>query len=131
MPAVAGRSSNEGRSVPGVVTTNAVATITAPAGSFQAGDVGRTISGAGIPAGRTILSVQSPTAATMSGAASASGTVTATLGPGNPLLYGFVGWSPESEAESLAYSVAANNAGTPQPDRPVNAITERARRSRA
>jgi hypothetical protein len=120
----------EGRSVAGVGTTNTSAAITAPAGSFHnPEDVGRTISGAGIPAGRTIASVQSGTAATMSGAANATGSTTAILGEANPANYGFVGWSPETDAESGTYRIAAG-AGANAPDRLPNALTPVTQRAR-
>lgn len=105
MPAVTGRS-NEGRAVANVGTTATSTAVTAPAGSFHEEDAGRTISGTGIPAGATIASVQSETAATLSAAASASGTVTATLGPASAEAYGFIGWCPETDAESESYTIA-------------------------
>lgn len=129
MPQVAGRST-EGRAVAGVGTTNLSAAITAPAGSFHEEDPGRTISGTGIPAGRTILSVQSDTAATMSGNATATGAITATLGPGTAESYGFRGWSPESDAESETYSVPAVNAGAVPPGRITAPNVGREQRSR-
>ncbi|MDP8975739.1 MAG: hypothetical protein M3N28_05100 [Actinomycetota bacterium] len=49
--------------------------------------------------------MQSDTAATLSAAASAAGTVTATLGPATGEAYGFIGWSPESDAESESYTI--------------------------
>lgn len=67
-----------------VTTTNASTTVTAPAGSFNADDVGAQITGTGIPAGATIATV-TPGAAggsdsiTISAAATASGTVVARL----------------------------------------------------
>lgn len=130
MPAVTGRST-EGRPVAGVATTSGSAAITAPSGSFHEEDVGRTISGAGIPAGASIQSVASDTAATMSANATATGTVTVALGPANPAAYGFLGWSPESDAESETYSVAAVNAGQTPPDRLTSPTQERQQRSRA
>jgi hypothetical protein len=126
---VAGRT-NEGRTVAGVGTTLASTAITAPAGSLHEEDAGRTITGTGIPAGATLASVQSDTAATLSAAATAAGTITATLGRATPEAYGFAGWSPEADAESETYTVAAANAGTLTPDRitdPNTAVTQRAR----
>jgi hypothetical protein len=69
------------RAIPTVGTTTTSPLITAPAGSFDTtgGDVGATITGAGIPASTTILSVQSATAATMSANATATGSITATV----------------------------------------------------
>lgn len=62
------------RSVTDGVTTNASAAITSATASWTTADVGRPISGTGITAGTTILSVQSTTAATLSANATASGT---------------------------------------------------------
>jgi hypothetical protein len=115
MAAVAGRGTH-GRAVAGVVTTDTVATVTAPAASFQEEDAGRLITGTGIPAAATVLSVESDTAATLSAAATASGTVTATLGAGDAAAYGFIGWSPETDAESETYTIAGG-ASAASPDR--------------
>lgn len=128
MPAVAGRTP-EGRSVASVGTTNASTAITAPAGSFAEEDAGRTISGTGIPAGATLASVESDTAATLSAAATATGTITATLGPGDAADYGFVGWSPESDAESETYSIAGGASAT-SPGRHTNPNTANEQRAR-
>lgn len=69
------------RTVADGVTTSASAAITSVTAAFAADDVGKPISGTGIPAATTILSVQSATAATLSANASASGTgVTFTIG---------------------------------------------------
>jgi hypothetical protein len=64
-------------------TTNGSAVITSAAGAaFTVSDVGRPVSGAGIPAGATIVSLSSGTSATMSANATATATgVTVTLGP--------------------------------------------------
>jgi hypothetical protein len=132
---VAGRTT-EPRTV-SVTTTSGAAGITAAAGTFQKGDAGRPISsGSGIPANTTILSVQSGTAATMSANASASGARSATIGApasdvADGVRYGWRGWSPETETESEAYTVAANNAGTPvDPARILNTTTPIERRTR-
>ncbi len=129
MVLVAGRSS-EPRAV-SVTTSLASTALTAPAGTFHEEDAGRTITGTGIPAGATIASVTSATAATLSAAATAGGTVTATIGAGAHTTYGFVGWSPESDEESEAYSVAANNAGVVPPDRITDPNTGTTQRGRA
>lgn len=55
-----------------ISTTNADATITAPAGSFSALDVGAAITGAGIPGGTTIVSINSSSSAEMSAVATAT-----------------------------------------------------------
>jgi hypothetical protein len=69
------------RTVTDGVTTSGSADITSATALFNASDVGNPISGTGIPAAATILSVQSATDATLSANATASGTgVTFTLG---------------------------------------------------
>lgn len=64
-----------------VSTTDLSPAITSSDANFDASDAGRTITGAGIPAATTILSVQSPTAATLSNDATATGTTAAAIGP--------------------------------------------------
>lgn len=67
--------------LPDGVTTNGSTTITSGTAGFDQKDVGRTISGAGIPAGTTIATVTNPTTATLSAAATATATgVTITIG---------------------------------------------------
>lgn len=69
------------RTVTDGVTTNADATITSATAAWTQADVGRPITGTGIPAGTTIRSVTSSTDAELSANASASGTgVTFTIG---------------------------------------------------
>lgn len=107
--------------------------VTAPAATFNEEDAGRTITGTGIPAGATLATVVSDTAGRLSVAATAAGTITATLG-GTPAdtaqRYGFIGWSPETDAESETYTLAAVNAGQVPPDRIVNPITGVTQRAR-
>lgn len=106
-----------------VTTTSGSAAITGAAGTFDSPeDVGRTITGAGIPAGATILSVQSRTAATMSANATASATVPATLGRGATYTYGFEGWAPETDAESEGYTILGGGGAT-SPSRLTNPTT--------
>lgn len=62
------------RQVTDGVTTNGSAAITSATAAWVFDDIGKPITGTGIPAGTTILSVQSATAATMSANATASGT---------------------------------------------------------
>lgn len=121
MSTVTGRST-EARTVASVGTTNTSAAITGPAGSFNKGDAGRPITGTGIPASTTILSVTSGTAATLSANATATGTITATLARNNQTDqgYGYFGWSPESDAEAQVYGVTGSQAS---PDRLANATT--------
>ena len=71
---------NVSRIVP-IATTNASTTITATAATFISGDVGVPISGVGIPVGATITAVVSPFQATISAAATATGTPSATITP--------------------------------------------------
>lgn len=100
--------------------------VTALAASFNEEDAGRPITGTGIPAGATLATVTSDTAGRLSVAATTAGTITATLGGGAVdagLLYGFLGWSPETDAESETYTVAAANAGTVTPDRVTSPIS--------
>lgn len=96
--------------------TSASAALTGAAGTFQSGDVGRTITGTGIPAAATITAVASATAATLSANATTTTTGPVTLGASSGV-YGFTGWSPESDAEAASYTVAANNAAVVAPDR--------------
>lgn len=63
------------------VTTSASASITSATAALSAKDVGKSVTGVGIPAGTTIASVQSATAATLSANATATGTgVSLTIG---------------------------------------------------
>lgn len=114
-----------------VTKTSGSAAVTAASGTFNEEDAGRSISGTGIPAGTTLASVTSSTAATLSANATATGAATATIGAVNDDQYGFRGWSPETDAESETYTVAANNAGTATPDRLTNATTAVSQRSRS
>lgn len=62
-------------------TTNTSTTVTSAANAaFTQGDVGKPISGTGIPAGAYITAVASATSCTISAAATASATVTITIG---------------------------------------------------
>lgn len=63
------------------VTTSGSATVTSATANFAAGDVGKPISGAGIPPGSTIASRTSATTVVMSGAATVTATAV-TLGIG-------------------------------------------------
>jgi hypothetical protein len=120
---VAGRTT-EPRSA-AVTKTSGSAAITAAAGTFNEEDAGRPISGTGIAASTTILSVTSDTAATLSANATASNSASATIGSVSETAgsYGFFGWSPETDAESETYTLAANNLGTATPDRLTNGYT--------
>jgi len=124
---VAGRTT-EPRSF-AVTKTSGAATVTAPSGSFTEEDAGARITGTGIAAGTTILTVTSDTAATLSANATASNSATGTVVP-DADTYGFRGWSPETDAESETYSVTANNANTATPDRITNTTTPVSQRTR-
>lgn len=63
-----------------VTTANGDATVEAANGSFTAADVGSTITGTGIPGAATILSVTDSGTIELSANATASGTITATIG---------------------------------------------------
>lgn len=118
---VTGRST-EPRTIPALTKTSASTAVTGPAGTFLKLDVGRSITGTGVPAGTTIAAVASDTAATLSAAATATNTAAAVIGGVGSMdattrQAGFFGWSPESDAEANTYSVAATNAGSITPDR--------------
>jgi hypothetical protein len=119
---VAGRTTEARTATVG--TTNTSAAITGAAGTFDSTDVGRSITGTGIPASTTISAVASGTAATLSANATATGSITATFAAVADGSLGFSGWSPETGAEAATYTVAANNAGTATPDRLSNATTD-------
>ncbi|MFG2299430.1 hypothetical protein [Actinacidiphila glaucinigra] len=122
---------NEPKTV-SITTTSGQPSITAAAGTFtKPEDIGRTVTGTGIQADTTITAIASDTAATLSLNATASGARTVTLGRANPQAYGFGGWSPESDTEADAYTVAAVNAGTAQPDAITNPTTRANQRARS
>jgi hypothetical protein len=106
-----------------VGTTSGSAAITGPANTFSQRDVGAPISGTGIPASATVLSVTSGTAATLSANATATGTITATIGPRVSSSAGFTGWKPETDARAADYSFASAAAGTVPLDRLSDNIT--------
>ena len=114
-----GRTS-QARSV--TVTTATSTALTAPAGTFSKNDVGRTITGTGIPAATTLSAVASATAATLSAAATASATITAQILGESGGTYGFNGWSPETEVESGAYT-GVSTAGVNEPSRMTDSVT--------
>jgi hypothetical protein len=124
---VVGRTNQSRTQVIG--TTNASAAITGAAGTFNEEDAGRAITGTGIPAAATILSVTSDVAATLSANATATGSPTATFVAATGESYGFTGWSPETDAESETYSIAGG-ASASAPDRLTNAYTGVTQRSR-
>lgn len=104
------------RTVASVVTTSGSAAITFPTAKIYPDDVGRPISGSGIPAGATLQARGSATAGTLSANATASATITATLGSTRGSTnesFGFYGWSPETEAEAALYPLPTAGAGAP------------------
>lgn len=114
-----------------ITTTSGSANITAANGTFHAPeDTGRTITGTGIPAGATLSAVASSTAATLSGNATATGSRTVVLGAADPAAYGFIGWSPETDAEAETYSIG-NSAGATAPSVMTNGTTRAEQRSRS
>jgi len=132
---MAGRTSKPRTATVG--RTSGSTALTGAAGTFQRGDVGKAISGAGFAAGTTIAAVASATAATASANATATSTSAATIGTAGAhsgaaateqfnaaQRNGFFGYSPESDAEADSYSVAAVNAGTVTPDRVTSPNTE-------
>jgi hypothetical protein len=70
----------DGRPVAGVGIVSGSAALTAPTGSFTAEDLGRGITGTGIPAGALITAVVSGSSAAMDVPATATGSITATVG---------------------------------------------------
>lgn len=129
MPSSTGRST-EPRSVASVVT-NSTTAITFPSGAIDTDDVGRPITGAGIPAGTTLAARPSATTGTLSASATASATITAALGTNGSTAagYGFSGWSPETFAEAVTYPVAAG-AGASSPSVLTDAVTRVPQRNR-
>lgn len=126
---VAGRST-EPRTVTATLTSGQASAVGA-AGTFSTEDVGRTVTGTGVPANATILSVNAGgDTATLSANASASGSKSLALGAATDAATGYHGWSPESAAEATTYSVAANNAGTVPPGRITDTTTGRSQRGR-
>lgn len=97
--------------------------VTAPAGSFNEEDAGRPVAATGVPAGATLATIVSDTAARLSVAATVAGSPVATLGQNYAGGYGFEGWSPETDAESETYTLAAVNAGAVTPDRITDTTT--------
>lgn len=122
-----GRTS-EGRAVASVGTTSGSTALTFSANAMQTSDVGRPISGTGIPAGATLAARPTTTTGTLSANATATGTVTATLGIGTAGL-GFTGWSPETDAEAAVYPIAAG-AGASAPSVLTDSITRVNQRNR-
>lgn len=140
MPRVTGRGSGNRRVTVGV--TAASAAVTAPAGTFDTThDVGRLISGTGIPAGTTLTAVASATAATLSvNATATNAALPVLLGERDTLArritteqaYGYRGITAETATEATAYQLAGNltggAAGVNEPGRITDPNTGRERR---
>ncbi len=110
-----GRTS-EPRTITLARTSGSAAVTATGESTFTRADVGQPVTGTGIPAGTTVAAVASPTAATLSANATSAGTSTATLGGTQTAQsYGFIGWTPETEAEADSYTLAGINAALPQP----------------
>lgn len=101
---------NKARTFADGATTNGSPTLTSATANFGSVAVGRTITGAGIPGGTTILSVQSRTSATLSANATATATgVSFTIGAGsgvNDIIY----------VSDNGYRGPSVGIGKPQPD---------------
>lgn len=128
MSTATGRNT-EARTVAGVGTTSGSTALTGSAGTFNKSDVGRPVTGTGVPAAATIASVASGTSAALSANATATGTISLTFvrNNGTDSGYGFFGWSPETEAESSVYGVTGSQAS---PDRLANSTTRIDQRNR-
>lgn len=117
-----------------VTTVSGDATFTFPSGTITAADVGLSISGSGIPASTTILSVTNATTAELSANATASATVTATLGATNGwsyfgLLDGGQGFEESIEQDSTdhsawGYGVIATTYGNKKTTKTFTALEE-------
>jgi hypothetical protein len=105
----------EPRTVASFTTTSGSANVGFPTGTVYPDDVGRPISGTGIPAGATLATRASATTGTISANATATATITATLGATRTTQdkFGFFGWSPETEAEAALYPLPTAGAGSP------------------
>lgn len=81
-----------GRTVTGASVTSGSPTVTASGGAFKDSDVGRFVSGTGIPASTKIVTIVSTTQVTLSKNATASGTITVTLAS-NQLFRSSIGYA--------------------------------------
>lgn len=119
------------RVVTGVGTTSGSTALTISSNSILPSDIGRVITGTGIPAGATIVARPTSTTATLSANATATGTVSTTLAgiPSASLGLGFSGWSPETDAEAAVYSIAGG-AGATAPSVLTDSVTRVAQRNR-
>lgn len=109
--------------VTGVGTTNASNAITFAANAMVVADIGRSVSGPGIPAGATLATRPTTTTGTLSAPATATGSVQVTLGVDDTA--GFVGWSPEAAAERDVYKVTGTQAAPSRITSPTQRKTQR------
>jgi hypothetical protein len=140
MAGVIGRGTGARAATVGI--TSGSAAVTAAAGTFDTvNDVGRAITGTGIPAGATLSAVASATAATLSANATATNASTPVmLGERDTAArrltseqnFGFRGWSPETATEATAYQCTAplggSGPGAQEPSRITSPTTGRDRR---
>lgn len=112
-------------------TTSGSTAITFSSNAVTTNDVGRPVSGAGIPVGATIATRTNATAGTLSVNATATGSPVCTLANGVAAAtnQGFFGWSPETDTEAATYTVA-NGAGASAPSVLTDNVTRVAQRNR-
>jgi hypothetical protein len=140
MPKVTARGSGQRTVTAGI--TSASAAVTGAAGTFDTtNDVGRSVTGTGIPAGTTLSAVASATAATLSANATATNAAAvlklgerATLAQrfASEAAFGFRGVVAETAVEATAYQLSGNltggAAGVNEPGRITDPNTGRDRR---
>lgn len=112
-------------------TTSGSNAITFSSNVITVNDVGRPVSGAGIPAGTTIATRTNATTGTLSANATATGSPSCVLANGLAAAtnQGFFGWSPETDAEAAVYTVA-NGAGASAPSVLTDSVTRVGQRNR-
>jgi hypothetical protein len=112
-------------------TTSGSTAITFSSGALTVTDVGRPVSGTGIPAGATVASRTNATTGVLSANATATGSPSCVLGSGAAVSsnYGFTGWSPETDAEAAVYSISAG-AGASAPSVLTDSVTRVNQRNR-
>jgi hypothetical protein len=112
-------------------TTSGSTALTWSSNAVTTTDVGRPVTGTGIPAGATLATRTNATSGTLSVNATATGSPSCVLGSGLAVSnnYGFVGWSPETDAEAAVYPIAAG-AGASAPSVLADAVTRVNQRNR-
>ena len=127
MPSSTGRST-DARNVTGVDTTSASAAITFASNAMTAVDIGRTVTGTGIPVGSTLIARPTATTGTLSANATATAFDVLTNNAdrkGGHVLHGTV----LPDAEAATYSIAGG-AGASAPSALADAVTRVAQRNR-